>query len=186
MDRYILCTLHSLMIWQQVAEQQRLVLLINPFTGSQCPLLIYLKYLPGLNFIYLANQLIIDNPVAQQPSSGNQDPTKGFRSPCDLHVDVNRKVSLWQGDITQLQVDAIVNDAKRNLSGGDDRIHELAGVFLKNAATTMQALCQVGQAQMTGGFLLPALHVIHTVPLKQRNYKNLCECYRSNLQLCGG
>lgn len=84
------------------------------------------------------------------------------------------KITLVVGDVTQQEVDAIVNPANSRLLGGggaDGAIHRAAGPRLveecrKIKATELQAtqgLLPTGQAVMTSGYDLPAKHVIHTV-----------------------
>jgi O-acetyl-ADP-ribose deacetylase (regulator of RNase III) len=99
------------------------------------------------------------------------------------------KLEVMQGDITQLDVDAIVNAANTSLLGGggvDGAIHRAAGPGLLEECRTLGG-CPTGEARITGGYNLAARHVVHTVgPVysgKSRDKTLLAGCYRNSLQL---
>ena len=104
-------------------------------------------------------------------------------------MDVLDRIKLVQGDITRLEVDAIVNAANRSLLGGggvDGAIHRAAGPELLSACRTLEG-CETGGAKITSGYRLPARCVIHAVgPVYQgveEDARLLAGCYSNSLQL---
>ena len=127
---------------------------------------------------------------------------KGVVSPANLMpTQANNNVYLWKGDITTLQVDAIVNAANAALLGCfipchrciDNAIHSVAGLQLRqecNAIMNKQGHEEeTGKAKLTQGYNLPSRYVIHTVgpiiynELTKEACELLASCYRECLEI---
>ena len=123
-------------------------------------------------------------------------------------VSSDKRLYIWQGDITRLQVGAIVNAANSQMLGCfvpchrciDNAIHSAAGVELRAECSRQMNQKRIrygrsyeeptGQAMVTGGYNLPAEHVIHTVgpivyyEVTDKLRQDLKNCYESVLNCC--
>ncbi len=109
---------------------------------------------------------------------------------CVSNRSMRERIDIVEGDITKLDVDAIVNAANTMLAPGGGvcgAIHRTAGPELAEACAELGG-CETGEAKITPGFRLPARYVIHTVgPVWQGGERDenhlLANCYRNSLVL---
>ena len=129
-----------------------------------------------------------------------ENAAKGITDAADL-TPMQPGLYLWQGDITTLQCDAIVNAANSGMTGCyipnhrciDNAIHTFAGVELRLACAELMEQQgypePTGRAKITPAFNLPCKYVLHTVGpiingrVTQRDRELLASCYRSCLEL---
>ena len=125
-------------------------------------------------FLRVQDELLREELEEKGVTDGEALPVIREQYPCTA-IKNDDRIVLWRGDITTLAVDAVVNAANSQILGCfvpchcciDNAIHSAAGVQLRNeCAELMEAQGHeepVGKAKITGGYNLPARHVIHTV-----------------------
>jgi O-acetyl-ADP-ribose deacetylase (regulator of RNase III) len=137
-------------------------------------MVVTLREIPTVSALFTAGKL---SPVSTPSAS----PSKA----------INDRVSVYRGDITKLQLDAIVNAANQSLLGGggvDGAIHRGAGPGLLRECETLNG-CATGDAKITEGYELPAKKIIHAVgPIYWQDEDKapglLEACYRKSMKLC--
>ena len=151
-------------------------------------------------FLRVQDELLREELEEKGVTDGEALPVIREQYPCTA-IKNDDRIVLWRGDITTLAVDAIVNAANSQMLGCfvpchgciDNAIHSAAGVQLRTeCAQLMEAQGHeepVGKAKITGGYNLPARHVIHTVgpvvgvQVTEKQKEELASCYRSCLKL---
>lgn len=127
---------------------------------------------------------------------------RGVVEVTELPTTINSRIALWQGDITRLKADAIVNAANSSMLGCfipchrciDNAIHSAAGVQLREECYEIMKVQgfkeATGCAKITKGYNLPSKYVLHTVGpiinngvLTPEKCKELANCYSSCLML---
>jgi len=176
-------------------------LLAGKYSGQQIPtsLIDCQRLMRALMNVWEPRDISPEFLTMQDAELALQREEKGVVTTSDISP-LTSDIILWQGDITRLQVDAIVNAANAQALGCwsplhnciDNCIHSAAGIQLrKECADIMQGrLLKTGEAFITEGYNLPARHVIHTVgpiietgiPTKEQE-EHLAQCYRSCLDL---
>ncbi|EDO30294.1 predicted protein [Nematostella vectensis] len=131
-------------------------------------------------------------PVPNYEPGSNESQSSSFLSPFPVDEEINAKVVLWNGDITKLAADAIVNTTNESLSDRgalSERVHRAAGPELMQECRQQLLGCRTGEAKISEGYNLPARYVIHTVgPRYNTKYKTAAEsalfsCYRNTMRL---
>jgi len=127
----------------------------------------------------LAQAFVAANVRASNPPAAHHNPV------------LLQKVSIWQGDITEVEVDVIANAANNSLLGGggvDGAIHRTAGPRLLAECHTLGGAA-TGEVKMTEGYDLPARYVLHAVgPMYSKSKDAQCAnllaaCYRNCFKL---
>ena len=163
-------------------------------TNSQCQLL------RGLMNIRAPQRIGADFLKTQDAYLQGETAAKGITDVTDL-TPFQPGLYLWQGDITTLKCDAIVNAANSGMTGCyipnhrciDNAIHTFAGVELRLACAELMEQQgypePTGQAKITPAFNLPCRYVLHTVGpiisgrVTKADKELLASCYRSCLEL---
>ena len=176
-------------------------LMANEHVSHRIPSSLYEKQrmMRALMNVWEPKEMPADFLSRQNTELQQQAADKGVVTIEDIAV-ANSSLLLWQGDITRLKVDAIVNAANAQGLGCwaplhnciDNCIHSAAGIQLRKACNDQLQgrLLKTGEAMITKGYNLPAKYVIHTVgpiidtgvPTSDQE-EQLAQCYRSCLEL---
>lgn len=158
------------------------------------------RMMRALSNVWEPREISPDFLTMQDAELQQQAEDKGVVTMDDM-AEAGSNLFLWQGDITRLKVDAIVNAANAKGLGCwsplhnciDNCIHSSAGIQLRKECNyqLQGRLLNTGEAMITKGYNLPAKHVIHTVgpiipqfslPTKEQE-EQLASCYRSCLAI---
>ncbi|XP_060528866.1 macro domain-containing protein CT2219-like [Cylas formicarius] len=168
-------TVSNKMTWENV-KQKFLSMSIEEKRKNYKTSHIELKDIPTWKDYYQINKNKLSKKIAPLPGN-NIDNTKN-----EILLD---KISVYRGDITKLEIDAIANAANKSLLGGggvDGAIHRAAGKTLVEECRSLMG-CETGEAKITGGYALPAKYVIHTVGPRGEKPDLLRNCYLNCLKV---
>lgn len=158
------------------------------------------QLLRGLMNIRAPQRIGVDFLKIQDTYLQDETAARGITDIADL-TPIQPGLYLWQGDITTLKCDAIVNAANAGMTGCyipnhrciDNAIHTFAGVELRLACAELMEQQghpePTGQAKITPAFNLPCRYVLHTVGpiidwrVTKEDKELLASCYRSCLEL---
>ena len=157
------------------------------------------RLLRGLMNIRMPHPISEEFLTIQNEYLQNEIEKKGIVKISDL-IPIQREIYLWQGDITRLSCDAIVNAANSHMLGCfcpnhgciDNAIHTFSGVLLRSACADLMKKQgheePAGRAKITPAFNLPCKYVLHTVGpivhgwLTKKDKELLISCYQSCLE----
>ncbi|KAM3962062.1 macro domain-containing protein RSc0334 [Aphomia sociella] len=120
---------------------------------------------------------------SKKPTLDDLEEFKKIQINTEKNKELAEKVSIFKGDITKLEVDAIVNAANSRLKAGggvDGAIHRAAGPLLQQECDSLGG-CPTGESKVTGGYNLPSKYVIHTVGPQDGSAQKLQSCYETCL-----
>ncbi|KAF0973944.1 hypothetical protein FDP41_007029 [Naegleria fowleri] len=109
-------------------------------------------------------------PILSQFNPEHDAIKKGYY---DYNEAINKKISFFRGDVSQLEIDAVVNAANESLLGGggiDGAIHRAAGGILRKYNALLNG-CDTGCTKISPGFKLPAKYILHTA--KEKSISNI-------------
>lgn len=144
------------------------------------------EYLCGDKFVIVDDLLPWDEYILSKKHAPKKSPMPAdFSINSAKNLKLCKKISIFRGDITTLEVDAIVNAANKSLLGGggvDGAIHSAAGTMLV-AENKTHGGCAIGEVKVSGGYQLPARVVISTVGPQGERPELLRKCYKNSMDM---